>query len=74
MFVNHNLTTNLFFVNQLDIHAKKLILALRSHYNNALFSLRCKVARTFHQEITIPIRRCLSIDDYKGICFRLIKE
>ena len=28
----------------------------------------------YYEKITIPIKRCLDIDEYKYICFRLIME
>ena len=49
MFVNHNLTIDLFFVNQVHINANNLVLIVHSTYNSARFSLCCEVASIFHE-------------------------
>ena len=65
---------DLCFVNQVDIHTNKLVLVVHVYYNSAWFSLYCEAASIFHEKNTIPFKRCLGIDEYRDICFRLITE
>ena len=51
-----------------------MVVAVHAYHNIAWFSLYCEVAGIFHKKITIPIKRCLDIDEYKDICFRLIMK
>ena len=74
MFLNRNLTIDLFFVNQVDIHVRKFVVAVHAYYNIAWFSLYCEVASMFHEKITIHIKKYLGTDEYKDICFRLIMK
>ena len=72
--INHNLIIDLFFVNQVDIYINTLEVAVHAYYNISWFFFYCEVASIFHKKITIPIKRCWGVDEYKDICFRLIME
>ena len=74
MFLNHNLTIDLFFVNQVDVRISKLEVAVYAYYNIAWFFLYCKIASIVHKKNIIPVNKCLGIDEYKDICFKLIME
>ena len=51
-----------------------MVVAVLTYHNIAWFSLFCKAAGMFHEKNKIPIKRCLDIDEYKDICFRLIMK
>ena len=51
-----------------------MVVAVLTYHNIAWFSLFCKAAGIFHEKNKIPIKRCLDIDEYKDICFRLIMK
>ena len=72
--INHNLIIDLFFVNQVDIYINTLEVAVHAYYNISWFFFYCEVASIFHKKITVPIKRCWGVDEYKDICFRLIME
>ena len=54
-----------FFDNQVDENANKLVLAVHNFVSSDWFLTCCDVAKYFYDEITIPIKKLIGMDEFK---------
>ena len=67
LFWQHKSTIEAFFDNQVDIHSNKLVLAVYSYFKSEWFTVCCQIARFFYSTVTLPIKKQLGIDEFKGV-------
>ncbi len=54
-----------FFEKVVDRHSNKLVLAVHAYQTSEWFILCCTIAKKFYEEVTLPIKQMLRIDEYK---------
>ena len=55
-----------FFDEQVNEHSNKLVLAVYTYTQSQWFLTCCNVAASFYHKITIPIKKLIGMDEFKG--------
>ena len=57
----------LFFERWVDVHANKLFLAVDAYLKSRWLTNCCAIASTFYDEVVIPIKKVIGIDEFKKL-------
>ena len=64
--IRHLPFINEFFEKMVLEHSNKLVLAVHAYQRSQWFIMCCEIGRKIYQEVTLPIKQMLRIDEYKN--------
>lgn len=66
LFLQHKAMLLVFFDKQINVNANKLVLAVSCYLSSSWFSICCEIANDVYETVTVPIKKAIGIDGFKG--------